>query len=309
MRCWPLLLLAAPLIAHALALDPTRPPNIRAISFAGDALAPAAQTAMIESHEVADLVPLAEALPREDLPPSLPPCGEFAWVHIATSFKEISAAKRNGAVTVWLNEQAVRDTEEFSTGFLGAAIINDFADALCSTEAELPALLVDAQRAAIEKAAKEEQRAVKDISSEFAEAARARPVAWDAKPEDDVDPWSDSIFAAAAEAPGVGQAWERPPAWAQEDVTAASAEVASQANEGTFASGNESAAVADLRDRLEAAGLSLVIEKVLEVGIESMDELAAMTLDELEGALLDDCDPPYKLKALQKKKLLPLLTR
>ena len=94
-----LALLTLPLAAHALALDPTKPPQIRTISFAGDALGPPTRDTLLDSLAPADLLPLSEPLPREDLPPSLPPCGEFAWVHVATTFKELTAAKRNGAGT------------------------------------------------------------------------------------------------------------------------------------------------------------------------------------------------------------------
>ena len=138
----------------------------------------------------------------------------------------IASSHWNRAVTVWLNEQAVRDNEEVSTGFLGAAIIDDFADALCAAEDDLPALILDAQRAAIEKAAKEEQRALKELSSELAAAARdVQLPAWDAKADDDADPWGDSIFAAPAEQ--TPQGWEQTPSWSNGGSPAASDAAAS----------------------------------------------------------------------------------
>ena len=152
--CATMLLLLPLVVPYALSLPADKqPPPIRAITFDANALGPPALAALTKQHAAAELLPLTEALPREDLLPSLPPCGEFEWVHVATAFKELSAAKNNGAVTVWLNEQAVRDVDEVNTGFLGMAIIGDFADALCASEGEIAARVLEAQATAIEKAA------------------------------------------------------------------------------------------------------------------------------------------------------------
>ena len=205
-----MLLLLPLVVPYALSLPADKQlPPIRAITFDANALAPPALAALTKQHAAAELMPLTEALPREDLLPSLPPCGEFEWVHVATAFKELSAAKNNGAVTVWLNEQAVRDVDEVNTGFLGMAIIGDFADALCASEGEIAARVLEAQATAIEKAAEEEQRALRDLAAELSDEARARPVAWDAKVAEDEDPFG-GIFGKMAP-----QEDAQIPSWAQ----------------------------------------------------------------------------------------------
>lgn len=182
------------------------PPPIRAITYDAKALAPSACMALKQQIVDAELLPLTEELPRDSLPPLLPPCGEFAWVHIATAFKDLSAAKSHGAVTVWLNDQAVRDVDEVNTGFLGMAIINDFADALCASEGDITARVLEAQLAALEKAAEEERRTLRELATELADEARSRPVAWDAKVAEDEDPFG-GIFGKMAPQEDVVPSW------------------------------------------------------------------------------------------------------
>ncbi len=71
------------------------------------------------------------------------------WVHVADDFRSLVGAKRLGASTVWLNEEAaetVGNVEE--GGWMGAAIVEDFADAVCGSLAALPDAVVAARRAA-----------------------------------------------------------------------------------------------------------------------------------------------------------------
>jgi len=180
--------------ASTIQVSVDNPPALRVISFGSAALDEPARSALENEHAAAALLPLAEPLRHDELPAALPPCGDFEWLHIATTFKELTAAKSNGAVTLWLNEQAWRDADNLDTGFLGAAIVGDFADALCAAEADVCTVALAAQLAAIEKAAKEEQRAAKDLATDLANEIAQRPVAWDAKPNEDSDPWGDSVF-------------------------------------------------------------------------------------------------------------------
>lgn len=119
------------------------------------------------------------------------PVAEYGWVHVATTFKEVALAKEAGAVTVWLNEKAASD-DVTDQGFLGFSLVNEFANAVCGSETQLPEAIVDAQRAAEEKDAAEEQRGRRDHYSSLDEQERLRPVAWDAKASADepADPFS-----------------------------------------------------------------------------------------------------------------------
>ena len=101
---------------------------------------------------------------------------------IAQAEKECAAAKRHGAVTIWLNEQAAAAEGNLeSTGFLGAAIINDFADALCAGPGALRDAIQEAQLAAAAKAAEEEARAEREHYADLADEAAMLSPRWDAK--------------------------------------------------------------------------------------------------------------------------------
>ena len=72
--------------------------------------------------------------------------GHEGWVHVASAFPELVSARRAGAATVWLNERAAAtDGDLESQGYIGTAIIGDFADAVCAGPSELSAA-VDAAR-------------------------------------------------------------------------------------------------------------------------------------------------------------------
>lgn len=119
-------------------------PAVRCLSYANELLAPASIAALEAKIGAAKLLPL-------DGPPDGPPdgifCDDFSWVHVAETFKDCAAAKRHGAVTVWLNEQAAANADDYEvTGFLGASIVKDFADSLCACEASLPASVLEGIR-------------------------------------------------------------------------------------------------------------------------------------------------------------------
>ena len=172
------------LVTAALAMcsAPLEAPAVRCISYS-PAAAEAAAIALADNNKGARLVELALPHPA-DAPPVdvIGPCEEFAWVHIASTFKEIAAAKRHGAATIWLNEQAAAAEGDLeSTGFLGAAIINDFADALCARPDYLHDAVREAQLAAVAKAAEEEARAEREFYADLADEAAMLSPRWDAK--------------------------------------------------------------------------------------------------------------------------------
>eukprot|EP00325_Prymnesiales_sp_UTEX-LB-985_P030449 CAMPEP_0174718664 /NCGR_PEP_ID=MMETSP1094-20130205/29625_1 /TAXON_ID=156173 /ORGANISM="Chrysochromulina brevifilum, Strain UTEX LB 985" /LENGTH=184 /DNA_ID=CAMNT_0015918821 /DNA_START=92 /DNA_END=646 /DNA_ORIENTATION=- len=68
------------------------------------------------------------------------------WVHVTTTFPELVQARRAGAATVWLNDQAAAGDLE-SQGYIGAAIIDDFADAICAAPNGLTSAINDARLA------------------------------------------------------------------------------------------------------------------------------------------------------------------
>jgi hypothetical protein len=72
-----------------------------------------------------------------------------AWVHAGTTIKELAAAKRAGAATVWLNAAAATATEGGleDMGYLGASIVDDFADSTCGSADELAVAARTAWRA------------------------------------------------------------------------------------------------------------------------------------------------------------------
>ena len=120
-------------------------PPVRCLSYANELLAPASVAALELSigsnNDELKLLPLDGPI---DGPPEGIYCDDFTWVHIAKTFKDCAAAKRHGAVTVWLNEKAASNADDYeATGFLGATIIKDFADSLCACEALLPASVLE----------------------------------------------------------------------------------------------------------------------------------------------------------------------
>lgn len=144
--------------------------------------------------------------PQMDTPPSEVGALEaFVWVHIAATFKELATAKRLGAVTVWFNEQAAATQKDvgdiadnLDMGFLSAAIISDFADAVCGSAGDVAGCVLEAQRVAIEKEEKENQRFLRETERQLAEAEKMRPVRWDAVASDEQEDPS-SPFAKPAE--------------------------------------------------------------------------------------------------------------
>ena len=83
------------------------------------------------------------------------------WVHAGATIKELAAARRAGAATIWFNEVAAKtaigDVE--AHGYLGASIIEDFADAVCGSAEELASATVDAWRVFEERAEEEDSLA------------------------------------------------------------------------------------------------------------------------------------------------------
>ena len=74
--------------------------------------------------------------------------GIVGWVHVASEFKELVAARRAGATTIWLNEAAAATAGDLNTqGYFGTAIIDDFADAICADASELVDAATAARRA------------------------------------------------------------------------------------------------------------------------------------------------------------------
>jgi hypothetical protein len=82
--------------------------------------------------------------------------GDFAraaaieqWIHVCDSVPRLAGARRVGARTVWLNEQAAADENSRgldgeageSSGYLARGIIADLADGVCGCLADLPATL------------------------------------------------------------------------------------------------------------------------------------------------------------------------
>ena len=190
--------------------DITVAPPVRLVS-SGDVLPPLTAASLEHELGCSELrlleMPLA---PQMDVPPpELGAVEAFAWVHIATTFPELATAKRLGAVTVWLNEQAAAAQDDIKeTGFLAAAIISDFADAVCGNVDAVPYCVLEAQRAAIEKEEEEERRSRRDHDHALAEELKMRPVRWDALAADEeADPLSP-FAKPAAETPSE-------PLWAQ----------------------------------------------------------------------------------------------
>lgn len=186
-----LLLLAATADAVAALRSPTRSvgnipdiPAVRCLSF-GENAAALLETAAgsVAEQAGARLLPIELPLPEDASPLELVgPCEEFAWVHVAMTFKECAAAKRHGATTIWLNEKAASTQGDFeSTGFLGATIIDDFADAVCASAEELDVAVPAAQQAAATKAAEEEARAEREHYSSLEEDMLTRLPQWDAE--------------------------------------------------------------------------------------------------------------------------------
>jgi hypothetical protein len=84
------------------------------------------------------------------------------WVHVAGGFKDLVAARQMGAATVWLNEQAAADADDIdATGYIGASIIGDFADALCGSSCELLGAVSEARHRFAEREVEEEDAAAR----------------------------------------------------------------------------------------------------------------------------------------------------
>ena len=186
-------------------------PLIRVIS--SKTMLPPSTVAAFEelgSSEGLRVIELTLAPPVDAPPPELGAIKQFTWIHVATAFSELAAAKQLGAVTVWLNAQAATTSGDLgTTGYLGAAIMDDFADRVCGTFDELPAAMLEAQLAAVEKEELEERRFRREHEMVMAEAERNRPVRWDAEAAE-VEGDALSPFGVPAIAPP-----SAPPPWVQ----------------------------------------------------------------------------------------------
>eukprot|EP00316_Scyphosphaera_apsteinii_P013540 CAMPEP_0119344338 /NCGR_PEP_ID=MMETSP1333-20130426/106922_1 /TAXON_ID=418940 /ORGANISM="Scyphosphaera apsteinii, Strain RCC1455" /LENGTH=205 /DNA_ID=CAMNT_0007356777 /DNA_START=180 /DNA_END=797 /DNA_ORIENTATION=- len=58
---------------------------------------------------------------------------------VCANFKQLVAAKRQGAITIWVDSKAAAEDEAGHDRFLASNIIDDFADAVCSDLWQLPA--------------------------------------------------------------------------------------------------------------------------------------------------------------------------
>jgi hypothetical protein len=71
------------------------------------------------------------------------------WIHVCDSVPRLAGARRVGARTIWLNEQAAADENSKgfdseagdASGYLARGIIADLADGVCGHLADLPAAL------------------------------------------------------------------------------------------------------------------------------------------------------------------------
>ena len=75
------------------------------------------------------------------------------WVHICDTVPRLAGAKRMGARTIWLNQQAAADENSRgftgepgeSSSYLARGVIADLADGVCGELAEIPATLEQVQ--------------------------------------------------------------------------------------------------------------------------------------------------------------------
>ena len=155
-------IVAAAAHAHALQL-PALPRYVSYVAGAlGDVEVPAREM-LTRQGDVA--VPLDEvqrfggdAVGGELEAARLARAGAAEWVHVATTFAELVEARRAGATTVWLNEQAAGSAGDLEEqGYFGTAIIDDFADAVIGGAIEVPGVLDEARDARRRREAKDEQ--------------------------------------------------------------------------------------------------------------------------------------------------------
>ena len=159
----------------------------------------------IEASALDELRRAEVAVVRLDAPlqfseaPEIPALGAAAlrgrWVHCGTTIKELAAARKMGGATVWLNEQATTLGDVDSQGYLGASIIEEFADALCGRPEELASAAIEAHDAYKAKTQAEERRESQEWDAEAAEAAADVEAAADA-----VEPPVEAAAPAAAPA-------------------------------------------------------------------------------------------------------------
>ena len=101
-------------LAHALQLGGTGPKLPRFVSYVGGTLGDVEATASEMLARQGDLPVSLDAgqglggdmLGGDIEAAQLARVGAAEWVHVATTFAELVAARRAGATTVWLNEQA-----------------------------------------------------------------------------------------------------------------------------------------------------------------------------------------------------------
>jgi hypothetical protein len=107
------------------------------------------------------------------------------WVHVATRVNECAAASKLGARTIFLDPVVAGEDAFEEMGYLALAIVEDLADATCSSLGDLP----DALAAALDDSAPQDERTIRDMYS--ADHAGTEPSANDAT-ADEVTPLHDS---------------------------------------------------------------------------------------------------------------------
>lgn len=207
------------LLAAVLLLPPVVPlsaPQTPPLTLSTACTLSPAMCDLLASDAAIELVALEEPLSMSTAPPAA--VGGAAlrrcWVHAGTTIKELAAAKRMGGATVWLNKQAAKSAlgDVEGQGYLGAMIIEDFADALCGNEEELAA-------AAVQAWVKAEEKAKADDSRERREMEQAG-LTVDVDPAtDDAQPPSPGIVPAPAPAPAPPPAGNPPPPAAAQSAT------------------------------------------------------------------------------------------
>ena len=153
-------------LAHALQLGGTGPKLPRYVSYVGGTLGDVEATASEMLARQGDLPVSLDAgqglggdmLGGDIEAAQLARVGAAEWVHVATTFAELVAARRAGATTVWLNEQAAGSAGDLEDqGYFGTAIIDDFADAVIGGAIEVPDVLDEARDTRRRREARDER--------------------------------------------------------------------------------------------------------------------------------------------------------
>ena len=142
---------------------PAQPASARFVSYGAGTVALDADALEALGRQGDRVVPLddPQGAFAEDMAANLEPArlaqsGAAEWVHVATKFPELVAARRAGATTVWLDPQAASNAGDIETqGYFATAIIDDFADAIVGAPAEVPGVLDEARVARARREAKD----------------------------------------------------------------------------------------------------------------------------------------------------------